>query len=139
MKMKITDLRPSELGAQRAVPGLVEKYRKSYPVDPIVVNAKGTILDGHHRAASALAAGRTEIFAVRVLGNKETGTVIPWELVAKARRSVRVASEKELERARNRVRRGADIDDVAAELALVLVLANDAIQGGDHDDRPLGL
>jgi hypothetical protein len=55
------------------VPELVMKYRRGYPVDPPVVNAAGVILDGHHRVASALAAGRANIFVVVVRGNKLKG------------------------------------------------------------------
>lgn len=61
------ELRPSEgRQAMVAVPALVERYRAGQKVDPPVVNQSGEILDGHHRVASAIAAGRTRIQVVRV-------------------------------------------------------------------------
>lgn len=45
---------------------LVGKYRRGESVDPPAVNQRGEILDGHHRVASALAAGRTKMFVVKV-------------------------------------------------------------------------
>lgn len=69
----IATLRPSEPDQMEPRPELVEKYRKGWPVDPPVVNAAGVILDGHHRVASAHAAGRIDIFVVAVKGNAEEG------------------------------------------------------------------
>lgn len=74
--MRIADLIPSE--QLEATSELVVRYRAGLPTDPIVVNAKGVILDGHHRAASAWAAGRDRIFVVQVRGNDEVGRAVEW-------------------------------------------------------------
>lgn len=51
---------------------LVKRYKDKWPVDPPVVeNTTGRIIDGHHRIASAKAAGFTKIFVVPVAIKKK--------------------------------------------------------------------
>lgn len=64
--MDASKLLPSESTMLTARADLVERYRKSWPVDPPVVDQTGVILDGHHRVASAAAAGRQKIVVVVV-------------------------------------------------------------------------
>lgn len=66
-------LRPTESSMMTPTEHFVERYRKGWPVKPPVVDQTGAILDGHHRVASAEAAGRARIFVVRVAAPKPKG------------------------------------------------------------------
>lgn len=74
--VNIADLLPME--ELPATSELVVRYRSMLPVDPVVINADGVILDGHHRAASAWASGRNRIQAVQVRGNSDVGRPRDW-------------------------------------------------------------
>lgn len=65
-RREITTLRPNENTMMEARAELVERYRKGWPIDPPVVTRSGVIIDGHHRVASAWAAGRKDIIILIV-------------------------------------------------------------------------
>jgi len=75
VNVNIADLKPTK--ALEADSELVVRYRSNLPINPIVINQDGVILDGHDRVASAWAGGHDKIFAVRV-NNDETGMLMEW-------------------------------------------------------------